>query len=252
MVVWTVVVLVLACPGIGWSQIDIESRRQDGRSGLAGGIDLNLAAREGNVDLFEVGTGVSLSYRENQNTLVLVASGDLGWQGGERFSNEVLGHLRYVRQVSDRVFGESFLQSNYDKSRNLDFRMVGGGGLRLSLLETDGSKAWLGLTYMFEHERNEIGPGDRHPAETSVHRGSGYLSARMNISETAHIEGTVYLQPELVNLDDLRILIDSALKVSVTSKLSLHTSVSLRHDSDPVDSVSESDFRLETGLSLEW
>jgi hypothetical protein len=251
-IIWGIVTCLLHWPAASWSQIDIESRRQDGGAGLAGGIEIDLTARSGNVDLFEVGSGLSLSYGRDRNTLILVASGDIGWEGGERFSNEVLGHVRYVRSVSRRAFIESFLQSNYDKSRRLDFRAVGGIGLRLKLTQSDEPKAWLGVSYMFEHERNETMPGYRHAEETSHQRGSTYLSLRFRISETAQAGGTVYLQPRLNDLDDFRVLLDSALFVSITKTLSLNTFVSLRHDSDPVDSVSESDFKLTTGLSLAW
>jgi hypothetical protein len=246
------VLLLLLWPTRGWSQIDIESRRQDGTTGPSGEIDLDLTARSGNVDLFELGAGISLSFSQGRNALIVVASGDIGWEGGERFSNEVLGHFRYVRSILKRVHLESFLQSNYDQSRSLDFRALGGLGLRFRLMQQDESRAWLGASFLLEHERNEVLPGYLHAEETSDPRGSAYLSFRVRISETTDATGTFYYQPRLDDPDDFRVLIDSRLSVSVTKTLSLNTSVSLRHDSDPVDFVSESDCRLMTGLSIEW
>ncbi|MEE2752802.1 MAG: DUF481 domain-containing protein [Candidatus Latescibacterota bacterium] len=252
MIFRVIVLLLLLWPTIGWSQIDIESRRQDGSTGLTCKIDLDLTARSGNVDLFEFGAGISLSFSQGRNTLILVASGDIGWEGGERFSNEALGHFRYVRFMLKRVQLESFLQSNYDLARSLDFRALGGLGLRFLLMQQDQSRAWLGVSFLLEHERNEVLAGYLHAEDTSDSRGSAYLSFRLRISETTDATGTFYYQPKLDDPDDFRVLIDYRLTVSVTRAVSLNTSVSLQHDSDPVDSVSESDFKLTTGLSIGW
>lgn len=252
MILRVFVLLLLLWPTGGWSQIDIESRRQDGSKGKSGEIDLDLTARSGNVDLFELGAGISLSFSQGRSALIMVASGDIGWEGGERFSNEALGHLRYVRSMLERVQMESFLQSNYDQSRNLNFRALGGLGLRFRLMQQDESRAWLGASFLLEHERNEVLPGYLHAEETSDPRGSAYLSFGVRINKTTDATGTFYYQPRLDDPDDFRVLIDYRLTVSVTEAVSLNTSVSLQHDSDPVDSVSESDFKLTTGLSVEW
>ena len=63
-----------------------------------------------------------------------IGSGDLGWEGKERFSNEALAHLRYVRALGSRLHGEAFGQVNYDQSRRLDFRGLVGSGIRLALI----------------------------------------------------------------------------------------------------------------------
>jgi len=234
------------------AQVDIESRRRDGEVGLAGSVEIDLTVRTGNVDLVEFGPTLSVSYGRKEDTILLIASGDFGWEGDERFSNEVLGHLRYVRGISGRAHLEGFVQSNYDKSRNLDFRAVAGGGLRWKVAGSDDSGLWVGSSYMFEHEQNDVAPADPHPEETSVHRWSNYGSAHVRISDTATVSGTVYWQPDFTRFDDFRVLAEAGLDVSITAALSLKTSVSVRHDSDPVASVAETDFQLTTGILLEW
>ncbi|NKB71967.1 MAG: DUF481 domain-containing protein [Candidatus Latescibacteria bacterium] len=246
-------VLVLcfwAMPVLG--QIDIESMRQDGARGFFGSVEVDLTLRAGNVELFEFGPELSINYGRAKDTFIFIGSGDAGWEGNERFSNEALGHMRYVRALTTRLQGEVFAQLNYDKSRRLDFRTIGGGGLRWALLAPGESSFWLGSSLMFEHERNEVAPGDDHPERTSVGRWSNYLSADIGLSKTARLTSTAYVQPDLQSFGDLRVLVDGALKVSITEALALSTSISFSHDSEPLAAVDGSDFRLSTGLGLEW
>jgi len=245
------VLAILWCSEAG-AQVDIESRRYDGDVGLSGFVELDLTVRAGNVDLVEFGPGLLVNYRREEDTILLIASGDIGWEGDERFSNEALVHLRYARKISGLAYLESFVQSNYDKSRNLDFRAVTGGGLRLKITGSADSGLWFGSSYLFEHEQNDVAPSDPHSSETWAHRWSNYASGHVRISETATVSGTVYFQPEFTRFDDFRVLAEIGLDVSITAALSLKTSVSVRHDSDPVASVAESDFQLTTGILVEW
>ena len=199
-----------------------------------------------------MGSAISVNYGRKDDSLLLIVSGDIGWEGNERFSNEALGHLRFVRRVSNRVHFEGFIQSNYDKSRNLDFRAVAGVGIRWRIAGSVGSGLWFGNSYMFEHEQNGVAPADPHLEETSVSRWSNYGSASVRISDTATVSGTVYYQPNFTRFGDFRVLADAHLNVSITATLALTTSISVHHDSDPVGSVSESDYQLTTGISIKW
>ena len=244
--------LAVLCYGHVEAQVDIESIRRDGKAGLTGSIELDLTVRSGNVDLFEVGPGILLSYVDSVYAILLVASGDVGWEGNERFSNEALGHLRYVHRISHRVYAESFIQANYDKSRRLNYRNLVGGGIRLNLVSTAGASLSLGSSYLFEHEQNGVPAGGRHPGATSVNRWNSYVGARLKLSQNAVASGTLYSQPNMSRFSDRRFLMEAKLTASVTDAVSLHTTVFFRHDSDPVDTIARSDFRLSTGVSVGW
>ncbi len=236
--------------GIAGAQVDIESLRLDGQRGFSGSAEMDLTLRAGNVELFEFGQEFSLSYGRDKDTFIFIGSGDAGWEGKERFSNEALGHVRYVRRIGPRLHWEVFGQTNYDKSRQLNFRALAGSGVRWAVPAPDSF--WLGTSYMFEHEQNEVAAGARHAARTSVGRWSNYLSAAIDLGPTARLSGTAYVQPDLQQFDDYRILLDAALKVSITAALASTASVAFRHDSDPVEAVAKADFRLSTGLAVEW
>ena len=235
-----------------WAQVDIESLRRDDQTGFFGSVAIDLTLRAGNVELFECGPELSLNYSRDENTFIFIGSGDAGWEGKERFSNEALAHLRYVRALGSRLHGEAFGQVDYDQSRRLEFRGLVGGGIRWALIAPGESSFWLGSSLMFEHEQNELTAADNHAARTSLVRWSNYLSANIELGETAQLAGTAYVQPAVRQFDDYRVLWDAALKVSITEALSSTTSVTFRRDSDPLNGVDGSDFRLSTGLALDW
>ena len=247
--VWAFLVWA-AAPAL--AQIDIESLRQDGQSGFTGSTKIDLTLRAGNVELFEFGPELSINYGRARDAFIFIGSGDAGWEGKERFSNEALGHLRYVRGFGRHLHGEAFVQTNYDKSKRLDFRGIVGAGIRWALIAPGESSFWWGSSFMFEHERNQVTAGDGHATRTSVSRWSNYLSANIGLSETARVSGTAYVQPDVQQFDDYRVLLDTALEVAITDALALTTAVAFRHDSDPLDTVDGGDFSLSTGLALDW
>ena len=69
-----------------WAQVDIESLRRDDQAGFFGSVAIDLTLRAGNVELFECGPELSLSYGRAEDTFIFIGSGDAGWEGKERFS----------------------------------------------------------------------------------------------------------------------------------------------------------------------
>lgn len=237
------------------AQVDIESLRRDDQAGFFGSMALDLTLRAGNVELFECGPKLSLHYGRAADAFIFIGSGAFDWQSKGGFSgveNEALAHLRYVRALGARLHGEAFGQIDFDRSRRLEFRGIGGGGIRWALIAPGESSFWLGSSLMFEREQNELTAGDDHSARTSIVRWSNYLSANIKLGETAQLAGTAYVQPAAGQFDDYRVLWDATLKVSITQALSSTTSSTFRRDSDPLHGVEGSDFRLSTGLALDW
>lgn len=226
------------------AQVDIESQRKDDHAGFYGSLAVGLTLQGGNVELFQSAPKLSLNWGRTDDTVLFIGAADLGWQGGERFSNEALAHLRYVRALGSQLYGEIYGQTNYDHSRRLDARRLAGAGLRLALIE--GDALWLGSSLMWEHEEHD------QADETSLARWSSYVSINLQLSESAQLAGTAYLQPAIKQFDDYRTLGDVTLTVSITEALSSTTALAFRRDSDPIPGIEDSDYSLTTGLALDW
>ena len=106
----------------------------------------------------------------------------------------------------------------------------------------------MGAALMLEHERLDLPDAAVHSDETTVFRGSYFLTLRVVPNENLVITSTTYMQPELGGFADVRVLANLRIATSVTDDLDLTVSFDLRYDSRPPDDISALDTKLRTGL----
>ncbi len=243
-------------------------RRLDDGKDLSGALEFDLSVRTGNVETLDVGVGGRVDHVGDTATTLFVRDGDLGWQGGRRYSNQGLAHLRQVYRRQFRVQPEFFVQSDYDKSRNLTFRGLLGAGFRTGLFSTfrgllgagfrtglfsnSAAQFWWGSAYMFEHERFELGAEDDHPERTSVHRWSNYLSSRVRVEKTTAMAWTIYVQPRVDEPGDLRVLSEGDVELKLRRSLVLVTTARMRYDSRAPAKTKSLDTALKSGIALKF
>jgi hypothetical protein len=247
-----VAVLVLAAAPVALrAQVNIESMRQQrGQDGFSVRGSLDLSTESGNVDKTDLGINTDARYRRALKNVLLAFQGDYGWQGGEQFSDQGLLHLRYTHGLN-RVFAlEAFVQTDYNKARLLDARALAGGGVRVSLVESERAGVAVGASYMFEHEELDLPPGADHPEETDVDRLSSYVGLRWTINDNAALSVTGYVQPQVDEFDDVRVIASGAVETRVVDHVSLRLGYRLRHDSRPPDTVESTDTKLSAGLGI--
>lgn len=233
------------------SQVNIEALRSAATdTGFSGTVGLNLVLRTGNVELLQLDVDGRVDYTTSHSTTFLLGRGGIGLLGSDRFSNAGLIHLRHGRDLSHFVFPEAFAQWNYDEKRLLDFRALMGGGIRLGIVQRDDIGLWIGVGYMYEHERLDLPPAAVHPTTTSVHRASNYVVVRVAGGSQFVLASTSYIQPKLDELGDIRLLSDLDLAVTISRRLSLLVRVDMRYDSRPPDEIARLDTSLKNGLSL--
>ena len=127
-------VAILVAPRLLRAQVNIERlRRTETTTGVSGQAGANLTARAGNVQLVLLTFTGRLDYARWRWLAFLVGNTDVGWQGGQRFSNAGLLHVRYNYLASPTVAAEVFGQIDYDKARLLAFRAIAGTGPRFTL-----------------------------------------------------------------------------------------------------------------------
>ena len=244
---------LLSAPRALRAQVNIERlRRTPGGTGLSGSAGANLTARTGNVQLVLLALNGRLDYTRRHWLAFAGGNTDVGWQGGQRFSNSGLLHLRYNYLATPVLAGEVFAQIDYDKSRLLAFRAITGAGPRLTVPTAGPWRLALGTAYMLEHERLDLPVGVPGPANTTVSRWSSYVSASYGSAPRLATVATVYAQPRIDDFGDTRILADLRLAVQLVGAVSLTVSSHVRYDSRPPEGIRPLDLGLTTGLSLEW
>lgn len=248
---WTLagLIFILCLTTQAVAQVNIEQLRQDGEAtGFSGSFAIGLEAQTGNTDIQELGVEGRLDYIRPSVTTFILTNSDFGWEQGQRFSNEALVHLRQGYRLRNRLRIEAFAQYNFDKTIFLDFRALGGAGLRFKLFDNKIVRLWEGSAYMLEHERLTLPPNAIHPDRTTVSRWSNYLSTRFTFNDRVSSAWTVYIQPRFSAMRDFRVLSDIDLGVDLGGPLTLTLSVQMRYDSRPPRGIKKVDTKIENSL----
>jgi len=239
--------------GAAFGQVNIEKLREEPPDGgISSDISVLFSTRSGNVDITQLSGNWRTDYVASSSTTFLILRGMYGWLSGDPFSNEGLAHLRHSHNVSGWIHAEAFGQIDYDKSRKLEFRSVGGAGVRFGLIERESVKLAWGTAYMIEYERYDLQPEDLHSERETSHRWSNYLSLRVPISDESALVWTAYVQPRFDDFGDLKTLSEGAVETALTDVLTLTVAARLRYDSAPPDGVVKRDTFFMTGLGIQF
>ena len=231
------------------AQVDVEAlRRDDPPLGYSGAFGGDVTLRTGNVDLVQLGLNVRLYRVTESATSLIVGNGGLGLLSGSRFQSSSLLHYRQTYRYNETISPEWYGQLNYDLPQLLNFRVVTGGGARISFASGEWGQLGLGATLMLEHERLNLPDTAVHDDRTTVIRESYFLTLRVVPNENLVITSTTYLQPALLDFDDVRTLANLRIATSVTDMMDLTVSFDLRYDSRPPDGISALDTSLRTGI----
>ncbi|MEM7051001.1 MAG: DUF481 domain-containing protein [Acidobacteriota bacterium] len=181
----------------------------------------------------------------------LVANGDFAEESGERSERRSFAHLRWVWYHSSKLSWETFLQNEFNEFTNLDSRYLLGAGGRWTLVKKPRRELFLGLGLMAESERLDVpedGPDER---SSETWRATSYLSWKWRLkSEGSSLINTLYVQPELDDPSDLRLLNELDLQVPLGERLSLSLAAVVQHDSEPPAGVEETDLSITNSLRL--
>lgn len=206
----------------------------------------------GNVDQTEVEGSLSLRYRYDRHLWLLFGSGAFGQLNGERSVNKSTAHFRYRVDIVDPLQLEAFVQTDRNEFRRRESRTVFGGGPRVELLR--GPVMWLafGLSYMPELEVLSEGPYLDSGLSRWHHRLSLYNNSTVRLHERLALLFTVYVQPAVDEIDNLRAFSDLSFRVTVLDGLQLTLSHSLQLDTEPPITVQPVDADRRMTLSFAW
>jgi len=215
-------------------------------SGWGFDAQLEYLLRRGNVELQEGEAEIVLRYAGVSAKNYLIVKGDVGWQGQQRFSNNMLLHTRHVRPFGKKWNGEFFAQIDYAKERLLDRRFIFGAGVSYNIFGT-----WrIAMALMHEEERYGLPATALHPRESSVNRLSSFVVWRPQFKPYLRGAFVVYYQPQLDDFNDIRVLAEGTLFVSLSDAVSLTIESNYRFDREPPDNIRDFDFSTKLGLAI--
>ena len=210
-------------------------------------INLDLTYRTGNTDLLTTRTRFRSDYLSKTYHGFIFGSLQQGRKSGDFFINKGMAHARIIRNLTQHILLESFVQKQFNESILLSDRNLAGGGVRFALHPPSSRfNFYLGIGAMWEHERIN----DKHIGEvtTRVIRSTNYINWTGQLDERVTTSATGYYQAHTQRLRDYRILFEGSLTFRLTARLAFPLRVNLRYDNEPPTGIHKHDVEIFNGL----
>ncbi|MDX1394589.1 MAG: DUF481 domain-containing protein [Gemmatimonadota bacterium] len=224
-------------------------RWSDAEPGWSGDVEGTLALAEGNTEYLELTGGANVQLVAERHRLRGLGSGSLRRASGEKIAESILAHVRHNYSLTALVSTLVFVQYQADPFRRLARRTLLGAGARLDVVRRERWEAALGLSYMYEGEEITDDP-DRGIEREG--RGSFFLSAIGDLTETLRVDVSTFYQPLFSDFADARAYTAASLRLDIVGELDLIVRFDLTHDSRPPEDVEPTDIRLSTGLVFDF
>ncbi|MYA07096.1 MAG: DUF481 domain-containing protein [Holophagales bacterium] len=255
------------------AQVNTESMRVGAEEpGWASTIDLSSSLQRGNTEREVLGAGARVQYAwmhaegtsdpgevestdgeeaPDRPTSVVFLTSNYSFTrlNDNRFVNNALSHLRFIREHSARFSYEVFGQHQFNEFTRLEQRLLFGGGGRFQVLEAPRAEVFLGTGYMLERETLDL-PAELSDARRSEHhRSTNYLTVRYNSrDERLRLVETLYFQTRFDRVEDYRVLSETSFEIQLLRRLALAINLNVAHDSEPPTGVKETDVVLSNSL----
>ncbi len=204
--------------------------------------------------LFE---GSALSrYLAQKHALLFSASGAYGTSQEKVFTTKVFEHLRYRYQFNKWVGTEIFLQHEYNPFNRLSLRALGGIGPRFHVVLGEIFHLYLGTAYMFEINQFSENDEDTHYKDAGMmvswHRWSSYITLHLLLNSFLELIHTTYVQPNLLDFSNYRMLFDTmlAIKANRWLKLTISHHYALQSSSAAAEGVKTEDSSFLVGIAI--
>ncbi len=222
------------------------------------------------VDGRHMSAEVSLSFQSgNAHVLDASTSGMIGTLRGRHWPRAIFGgrylstrkssvldaeflQLRYSYVFSSATRTFHFLQAQKNRTLLLRSRWLVGGGVRTTVASSRRGTLALGSGVMGEWEAldpDRLGAEEGRRARAL--RMANLLVFSWEADRGPRILNILYVQPDIAEFSDVRILNDLALIAPLTDRIRSTLSLEWRRDTRPPASLEKDDLRLTAGLALE-
>jgi hypothetical protein len=230
----------------------------DESPGWKGGAEALVSFARGNSDYTDLLVGGRVRFRTGAQQARLLGSFNRRTAEEERLADNQLLHLRHNLFLGERWATVAFLQTQRDPFRRVERRSLAGGGLRVDVRRRtepgpDGDpvlkgRVTLGATVMAEAEDRT---GDDTGTRTLA-RWSFFARAVGAPASGLELEVTAFYQPAVAEPADHRALVGMDLRVDLVAGLEWIVRYDLVHDSEPPAGVVATDYRVRSGLGIDF
>ena len=226
--------------------INIESLRQNIKTGFYGSSGASVGGASGNVDVFNVGANTQNIYKNDQREYLFIANYKYGEASNVKNNNKGSFHGRYAQGFAKGWWWEGFGQIEFNEFQSLTLRKVLGGGFRHCLFVDDDNSVFAGLGTFYEDENID------DDEDQANFRGNIYLSFRALMALNIETVLSAYYQPSFKTIDDYRLQGSAGLETTIIKSVSLVNSFNYAYDSRPPRTIEKQDLSYKVVLNFKY
>jgi putative salt-induced outer membrane protein YdiY len=242
-----IIIILITLTVVVSAQVNTEKNRMGlQQSGFFGNLGLTYSITSGNSELIEIGLDPDFIYRIERHQVFMINNLSSTTSDDESIINKGFSHLRYNYDLTQRYIYELFVQAQFDKSQDLNERYLAGSGIRIVQVRNERYLIANGIAGMYEYEKL------KSDEVTKLFRGSFYLFVDIGIKDKISFVNTIYIQPDMGNLDDYRILDEGELRFAINDDFAFTSSIKYRYDSQPPINIKNYDLTVKNGLRFSF
>jgi putative salt-induced outer membrane protein YdiY len=227
-------------------------------SSVQEGLNFSFAATaglaRGNSEFASLNTATRIDYIvPNDYTAFVVGNLDYREGNNQKIANRGFAHIRYIKQATELISPEVFVQRQFNAFTNLLDRSLGGGGVRFVFIDSQNTPDsilhidfMLGIGAMYEKE--VLRTPDRYTTE--IPRSTNYLNFRLKSESGISLNSVVYYQPSLTYAEDWRFLSTAGLSFPILKNLSFIVNFNYSYDNEPPIGIEKYDLELSNGIRI--
>lgn len=210
--------------------VNIEERRITGTNDSTdwyGFVRLAATVSKVKDDIFQFNATGQVQHKQPHSLTLLLLDARLLRAGKQDFTRSGFAHLRYNRDLTERLVWEAFAQAQANKLLLIEQRTLAGTGLRYRIFKSSDGKnrLYAGLAGLREHTRFLENNGDE-----SWWRLSSYLSFTLRPWEGVALISTTYFQPQVEDFGNYRLSSEWRLDTPLGKRLSFNSTFSYSID----------------------
>lgn len=238
-------------------KVDKGSLDADSSGYFLGSIDANFnlnnrsTTAEQEVIFKGLNANSDLVYISKKHAYILINNISYFTSTGGPLISTGYAHFRVNFLRKKKLSYELFTQVQYDDGRNMPFRYLNGGGIKLRFIETDNASLFIGVGIMNEEEHWKSLANEGNIIEKNIWKTSDYISAKLKFNEFVDFNLITYYQGGYDEESDLfrnRISGDAVLTVKISDRLDFLTSFTAQYEDEPIIPINNFVYSLTNGL----
>ena len=240
------IVLLFTCNLQSQTIVNTENLMKSVDSTLTVGFGLNGDFKLGNLELYQFNITSQVGKKFEKNLIRLVFNYEYISENNEVLASDYTAQLRYNYSIDNHsVF--SFIQSQKSKALNLDYRHLIGGGYRHNIYKKDENYFDFSLGAFYEDELYLKNTTEQVNVQNYRLSLSSFL--KVKLSKKSFINTSIYYQINVENIEDTRLFIEPRWYYDF-DKIAVYVTTQIRHHTTPYIDIKKTDSELLVGLEF--